>query len=92
MAETAFLGITYGTIAMTGASMVLGGVAGLLSPGPQVQKQPTDMAAAEDQPSFLFNGVTNNTQAGGPVPLVFGTHLVGSIVISAAIHTEDIAV
>ena len=49
-----------------------------------------DRAAPDDRPSFLFNGVTNNSQQGGPVPLVFGTHLVGSVVINAGLNAEDI--
>jgi predicted phage tail protein len=89
----ASVGLSYGTIALMGASMVFSGVAGLLTQPPAVQsgQQATDLAKPEDRPSFLFNGVTNNSQQGGPVPLVFGTHLVGSIVVSAGIEVEDIA-
>jgi predicted phage tail protein len=85
-------GLTYGSLVTVGASMVLGGVAGLLTQSPQPQQgqeSPTDSARPEDRPSFLFNGVTNNSQQGGPVPLVFGTHLVGSVVVSAALSAED---
>jgi predicted phage tail protein len=87
------LGLTYGGIALAGASMVLGGISSLLTTPPaQTQAtQPTAMAPPGNNPSFLFNGVTNNSQQGGPVPLVFGTHLVGSIVVSAALVAEDIA-
>jgi predicted phage tail protein len=90
---TAFLGLTYGNIALLGASMVFAGVAGLLTQPPQVQagQQATDLARPEDRPSFLFNGVTNNTQQGGPVPVVMGLHLVGSVVVSASLDAEDIA-
>jgi predicted phage tail protein len=71
----------------TGISMIAGGIAGLLTTTP---KSPiaTEQANPNDRPSFLFNGVTNNSQQGGPVPLVFGTHLVGSIVVSAGLNTE----
>lgn len=75
-----------------GVSMVFGGVAGLLTPRPSLfAPAATDMARPEDRPSFMFNGVTNNTQQGGPVPLVFGLHLVGSVVVGSAINAEDIA-
>lgn len=87
-------GLSYGSLVTMGASMVLGGVAGMLTQPPQPQQgqeSPTDMARPEDRPSFLFNGVTNNSQQGGPVPLVFGRHLVGSIVVSAGLNAEDIA-
>jgi predicted phage tail protein len=82
------LGVTYGTVAALGVSMVLAGTAGLLSQG--VDQSATSRASPQDQPSFLFNGVTNNTQPGGPVPLVYGTHMVGSIVVSAGINVGDI--
>lgn len=88
------MGITFNTIALAGGAMVLGGIAGLLAAQPQgaSTQQATDQARPDDRPSFFFNGVTNNSQQGGPVPLVFGTHLVGSIVASGGINVEDIAV
>lgn len=90
------VGVTFGSIALMGVSMVLTGVAGLLSTQPGQDApvtQATDQATRpEDRPSFLFNGTVNNSQQGGPVPLVFGTHLVGSVVVSAGITAEDIAV
>jgi predicted phage tail protein len=92
---SAGMGITFGNIAMLGVSFVLGGVAGLLTQSPSQGKGDagyTGNARPEDSPSFLFNGVTNNTQQGGPVPLVYGTHLVGSVVISGGLTDEDIAV
>src|SRR5207248_1774932 len=82
-------GLTYGSVILLGASMILSGVAGLLAQ-PPTPDAPTDMAAPADRPSFLFNGVTNNSQQGGPVPLVFGTHLTGSVVVNAGLNAEDI--
>jgi predicted phage tail protein len=78
------------SVGLTGVSMVAGGIAGLLT-SPPTARTPTANAAPADQPSFLFNGVTNNSQQGSPVPLVFGTHLVGSIVVAAGLNSEDIA-
>lgn len=78
-----------------GISMVAGGISGLLTPmpqRPQQQQSPTEQARVEDRPSFLFNGVTNNSQQGGPVPVVMGRHLVGSVVVSAGLYSEDIAI
>jgi predicted phage tail protein len=77
-------------LASMGASLVLGGVAGLLTTAP-TGVSPTEQARPDDRPSFLFAGITNTSQPGVPVPLVFGRHLVGSIVVSASIATEDIA-
>lgn len=94
MAANAFMGVSYGAIALMGASMVLGGIASMISrpSTPQVQaaQNPTASSRPEDRPSFMFNGVVNNTSQGGPVPLVIGLHLCGSVVISAGINVEDI--
>lgn len=94
MASPALLGMSFGSIALMGGAMVLGGVASMLSPKPPQQtgasSMATDMARPEDRPSFLFNGAVNNTQQGGPVPLVIGMHLTGSVVISGALLAEDV--
>jgi predicted phage tail protein len=93
LGTTGALGVSFGTMALLGASMVFMGVAGLLTqPVAAEKQQATDNARPEDRPSFMFNGVTNNTQQGGPVPLVFGRHLTGSTVVSGGIAVEDIAV
>jgi predicted phage tail protein len=84
-------GVGVGILVPLGVSMVLSGVSGLLF-APVDNVAATDRAGPEDRPSFLFNGVTNNSQQGGPVPLVFGTHLVGSVVINAGLNAEDLAV
>ena len=94
LAATGVLGASFGTMALAGVSLVATGVAALLTQPPSIQgQQATDRAQRpENRPSFLFNGVTNNSQEGGPVPLVFGTHLVGSIVVSAGLQAVDIGV
>lgn len=70
-----------------GASLVLGGVAQLLTPTPRVGVQ-------EDDPrrSYSFSGIQNTSRQGVPVPIVYGETLVGSVVISAGIDTEDVVV
>ena len=93
MASVIFLGpgLLGATLFSLGLSMTMAGVSGLLTPKPRMEvDQATQSARAEDRPSFLFNGVTNNTQQGGPVPVVMGLHLVGSIVIGGSINTESI--
>jgi predicted phage tail protein len=87
---TAASGLTFGTLVTLGVGLVATGVMGLLTPNLATQEAPTEQAAPDDRPSFFFNGVVNNTQQGGPVPLVFGTHLVGSVVISGALQAVDI--
>lgn len=44
----------------------------------------------DEKPSFIYNGAVNVVEQGYPVPLVYGTHMVGSIVVSAGITVEDI--
>lgn len=86
-----FAGLTYGTVLTLGIATFLGGISRMISTPPKADAA-TDQAAPADRPSFLFNGVVNNSQEGGPVPLVFGTFLTGSVVVNAGITTEDIPV
>ena len=71
-----------------GIGLVLSGIAGLLTP------VPTDPAAEQDpRRSFRFSGIQNTSRAGVAVPVVYGSEvLVGSVVISAAIDTQQIEV
>jgi predicted phage tail protein len=84
------MGLTFGNIVMLGASMILAGASALMTQGPNDGASPEDKARPDDRPSFIFNGIVNNTQQGSPVPLVYGEHLVGSIVVNASINSEDI--
>ena len=69
-----------------GASLVLQGVSDLLFPLPEPQK----FSSEEDpQLSFNFSGVQNTSRAGTPVPIVYGEIITGSVVISAAIDTNQ---
>ena len=70
-----------------GASLVLQGVSELLFPLPEPQK----FSSEEDpQLSFNFSGVQNTSRAGTPVPIVYGEIFTGSVVISAAIDTNQV--
>ena len=70
-----------------GASLVLQGVSELLFPLPEPQK----FSSEEDpQLSFNFSGVQNTSRAGTPVPIVYGEIITGSVVISAAIDTNQV--
>jgi predicted phage tail protein len=65
-------------IAGVATSLVLGGVAQLLTPTPK-----TDVDEGDPKKSFSFSGIQNTTRAGVPVPVVYGEMLVGGIVVSA---------
>lgn len=75
-------GATYGTIAQIGVSLALSGISTLLTPTPQTQED------VDQKRSFLFNGPVNLTQQGGPVPLIYGTMMVGTHTVSVALDTE----
>ena len=70
-----------------GFALVLGGVSQLLFPVPEPQK-----FESEEDPklSFNFSGVQNTSRAGTPVPIVYGEIFTGSVVISAAIDTNQV--
>jgi predicted phage tail protein len=85
----AWLGPTaYGLIVGVGTSLILGGVAQLISPVP---KTPTGLDSQQDpRKSYSFSGVQNTSRQGTPVPVVYGETLVGSVVISAGIDTVQV--
>ena len=76
-----------------GTSMVLDGVTSMLAP------QQNTMSAASQQDSldpaalasnYSFTGLTNISNAGVPVNLVYGEILVGSIVVSNGVDTVQV--
>ncbi|UAN65926.1 tail assembly protein [Serratia sp. JSRIV006] len=77
--------IGYG-MAMSGASMMLGGVVQMLSP------QPGGLARREspdNKPSYAFGGPVNTIAQGNPVPILYGKRRIGGAIISAGIFAED---
>jgi predicted phage tail protein len=73
-------------LAGVGISLVLGGVAQLLTPTPKLSQDEGD-----PRKSFSFSGIQNTNRAGVPVPVVYGETLVGSVVISAGIDIVQVA-
>jgi predicted phage tail protein len=69
-----------------GVSMVVGGIAQMLirPPGPATP--------ANNQASYCFNGPINTTAQGNPVPICYGTMIIGSQVVSAGLSVEQVAV
>lgn len=72
-----------------GASLVLGGVAQLLTPVPRVNSvgERTD---SDPRESYSFSGIQNTSREGVPVPICYGERIVGSIVVSAGIDTVQV--
>jgi predicted phage tail protein len=87
-----------------GVSLVLGGVAQLLSPTPQLgtlgplggvggsgrRQTSTEGTEFDPQESYSFSGIQNTSKQGVPVPVVYGETIVGSVVISAGIDVDTI--
>ena len=74
-----------------GASLVLGGVAQLLTPVPKVPQGAASNTDQDPRKSYSFSGIQQTSRQGTPVPLVYGETLVGSVVISAGIDTVQVA-
>ena len=70
-----------------GGYLVLSGVSDLLFPVPEPEKFNSE---EDPQLSFNFSGVQNTSRAGTPVPIVYGEIFTGSVVISAAVDTNQV--
>ena len=71
-----------------GTSLVLTGLAALLTPPVRNPKSDT-----EKKESFLFDGATELSSQGVPVPILYGRFLAASpLIISSAITTQQVAV
>ena len=81
-------GAFLGKFAMNlGVGLTIMGVSEMLFPLPEPQK----FSSEEDpQLSFSFSGVQNTSRAGTPIPIVYGEIITGSVVISAAIDTNQV--
>jgi predicted phage tail protein len=73
-------------VGLLGASLIIGGVAQLLTPTPKISQDEGD-----PRKSFSFSGIQNTNRAGVPVPVVYGETLVGSVVISAGIDIVQVS-
>lgn len=84
------LGLAASAIAFNiGVSMALGGAAQLLAGNPAAPKPPE---AANNQPSYAFNGAVNTTAQGNPVPVCYGRLRIGSQVISSGLSSAPLAI
>lgn len=71
-------GATYGTLASFGMGLVLNGIGMVLTKTP-------DTDYGEKSRSFAFDGPVNVTDQGGPVPVVLGKMMTGTVVLSASV-------
>ena len=81
-------GAALGGMAMNlGIGLTIMGVSEMLFPLPEPQKFNSE---EDPQLSFNFSGVQNTSRAGTPVPIVYGEIITGSVVISAAVDTNQV--
>jgi predicted phage tail protein len=81
----AFLAGIATSASLIGASLILGGVAQLLTPVTQVSSSDTDPSS-----TYNFSGIQQTSRQGVPVPCAYGLTLVGSVVISAGVDTVQV--
>jgi|TARA_R100000027_G_scaffold14883_2_gene10694 predicted phage tail protein len=80
-----FLGYSMLSVGLAGGSLILSGVAQMLTPVPELSG--SDLDPASNPASF--SGIQNVDRQGVAVPVVYGETLVGSVVISSGINTQD---
>lgn len=68
-------------------SMVIGSIVAALGPSPDTAK---GQERPEERPSFLYNGAVNITDQGYPIPIVYGIHTTGSVVISSGVEVVEL--
>jgi len=78
-------------VATIGATLVLGGVAQLLTPTPKINTPGTQQDNNDPRKSYSFSGIQQTSRQGVPVPIVYGETIVGSVVVSAGIDTVQVA-
>jgi predicted phage tail protein len=77
-----------GILFSLGTTMLLTGIAGLLTP-----QQSNNMGDTERKESFLFDRAAELTTQGSPVPILYGRFLAASpLVISASLTTQQVPV
>lgn len=79
-------------VSAIGASLVLGGVAQLMTPTPKLGETNSRGVDQESDPrrSFSFSGVQNVSRQGVPIPLIYGEVFTGSVVVTASLNVEEV--
>jgi predicted phage tail protein len=75
-------------VSSIGVSLLLGGISKMLFSPPK----PPKYEAANNLPSYSFDGAINTIAQGNPVPLCYGRLIVGSQVVSTGLSVEQIAI
>ena len=75
----------YASAATIGLSLISSGIADFFAPDQEIPKED------QEQKSFAFQSPLNVSFAGVPVPIAYGTIVVGSVVINAGQEIGDVA-
>ena len=81
-------------IGTIGASLILGGTAQLLSPKPPALGGINGQSVTNDPrrlQSYNINGIQNTSTQGTPLNVVYGKMFVGSVTLSAGLHTTSLS-
>lgn len=70
-----------------GISLTLSGIIGLMT---KTASGTSIESNQENSQSYIFSGTQNTTKQGNPVFVAYGTHLLGSQIISASVTTHNI--
>jgi len=77
-------------VGFIGVSLVLGGVAQLISPTRKMGAGYTEGREATRLESFTFSGIVNTAKQGMPVPIAYGRVFVGSAVVSVGLDVDQL--
>jgi len=91
-ATTAALGAISSAIGFIGASLVINGVAQMISPKPPALGGNGGASPLNDPralQSYNFSGIQNTSTQGTPINVVYGKAFVGSLVLSAGIFNSS---
>jgi len=79
----------WGIASTFGASLVLSGVIGLMT---KTATGASIDSTEDNTQSYIFSGSLNTVKQGNPVFVAYGTHLLGSQVISASLTTSEVPI
>jgi len=74
-------------VGFVGVSLVLGGIAQLISPSGSTSTDATDISQLD---STSLSGITNTVNQGLPVPICYGRCFIGSAVISSGLDVDQL--
>ena len=85
-------GIIGSIVGAVGTNLIISGVTSLLTPKPKQQTvsgmEPTDPSSLAS--NYSFSGITNISQSGVPINLIYGETIVGSVTVSNGIDTVQV--